>query len=132
MADKTFEKVMKAFAFMFYPYNQAKMARNELNALRQIATKKNDGFQQCLTKFQNFITQSQAGDTPEVQRLFAKGLDIQITPMIYSMEKVPNIFKGWIDKVITSTSRKPTSLLSRKDMVYPSLPFPPPLLAPWM
>ena len=65
------------------------MARDKLNNLKQVATKKDDGFQTYLSKFQNLVAQSQAGDTPEVQKLFAKGLDIQITTMIYSIEINP-------------------------------------------
>lgn len=43
---------------MFCPYNQMEIARDKLIALKQIGTKKNIGFQQYLTKFQNFIDQS--------------------------------------------------------------------------
>ena len=46
--------------------HQVEMARDELNNLRQMGTKKDDRFQQYLSKFQNLIAQSQAGDTPEV------------------------------------------------------------------
>ena len=108
---------------MFYPYHQAKTARDKLNNLRQVATRKNDGFQTYLFKFQNLVVQSQARDTPEVRRLFIKGLDIQITTIIYSMKKVPDILKGWMDKAIDFHNKRPASSLSRKDMVYPSLSF---------
>ena len=70
------------------------MARDKLNKLKQVVTRKDDGFQAYLSEFLNLVVQFQAGDTPEVQRLFAKGLDIQIATMIYSMEKVPNTLKA--------------------------------------
>ena len=50
--------------------------------------------------FQNLVVQSQAGDTPKVQRLFAQELDVQIATMIYFMEKVPNTLKEWMEKAI--------------------------------
>ena len=112
--DKTFDKVTEAFAAMFYPYHQAETARDELNNLRQISTKKDDGFQTYLSKFQNLVAQSQAGDTPEVQRLFTEGLDIQIATMIYSMEKVPDTLKGWIDKAIDFHQQKPHIIALKK------------------
>ena len=65
-ADKDFSKVKEAFTDMFYPYHRVEMARDELNNLKQVATRKDDGFQTYLSKFQNLIVQSQAGDTPEV------------------------------------------------------------------
>ena len=58
LVDKTFEKVIKAFASMFYSYHWAEMARGELNNLRQVETKKDDRFQQYLFKFQNLVAQS--------------------------------------------------------------------------
>ena len=76
------------------------MARDKLNNLKQVMTRKDDGFQTYFSVFQNLVVQAQAGDTPEVWRLFAKGLDIQIATMIYSMEKVPTTLKGWMDKAI--------------------------------
>ena len=63
-ADKDFDKVKEAFAAIFYPYHQAETARDELNNLRQIVTQKDIGFQTYLSKFQNLVAQSQAGDTP--------------------------------------------------------------------
>ena len=42
------------------------MARDKLNKLKQMATRKDDGFQTYLSEFQNLVAQSQAGDTPEV------------------------------------------------------------------
>ena len=98
--DKTFNKVTEAFASMFYPCHWAEMARDKLNNLKQVGTRKDNEFQTYLSAFQNLVAQSQAGDTPEVQRLFAKGLDIQIATIIYSMEKVPDILKEWMDKAI--------------------------------
>ena len=100
MADKTFEKVTEAFASTFYPYHRAETARDELNNLRQVMKRKDNRFQTYLSIFQNLIVQSQAGDTPEVQRLFTQGLDVQIATMIYSMEKVPDTLKGWMEKAI--------------------------------
>ena len=64
--DKTFDKVTEAFTAMFYSYHQTETARDELNDLRQTLTSKNDSFQMYLSKFQNLVAQSQAGDTPEV------------------------------------------------------------------
>ena len=51
-ADKDFDHVKKAFADMFYPYNADETARDELEALRQITTQKDDSFQTYLSKFQ--------------------------------------------------------------------------------
>ena len=76
------------------------MARDKLNHLKQVVTRKDNGFQTYLSAFRNLVVQSQAGDTPEIQRLFAEGLDIQIATMTYSMEKVPDTLKGWMDKAI--------------------------------
>ena len=108
-ADKDFDHVKQAFANMFYPYHVDETARDELEALKQVTTQKDDGFQTYLSKFQYLVAQAQAGDTPAVQRLFAEGLDIQIATMIYSMEKVPTTLKAWMEKPLTSTSRKLTS-----------------------
>ena len=91
---KDFDCVKQAFANMFYPYHVDETARDELEALKQVATRKDDGFQTYLSKFQYLVAQSQAGDTPAIQRLFAKGLDIQIATMIYFMEKVPTTLKA--------------------------------------
>ena len=65
-ADKDWKTIKKAFEDMFYPYHLEEMARDKLNELRQIATRKDDGFQTYLSKFQYLADQSQAGDTPEV------------------------------------------------------------------
>ena len=97
-ADKTFEKVTEAFSSMFYLYHQAETARDKLNNLRQVAIRKDNGFQTYLSAFQNLVVQFQEEDTPEVWRLFAEGLDIQITTTIYSMEKILHTLKGWIDR----------------------------------
>ena len=97
---------------MFYPYHQAETARNELNNLKQIATWKDNGFQ--TSKFQNLLAQSQAGDTPEVQRLFAEGLDIQIATMIYFMEKVPDTLKAWMSKAIDFHHQKAQIITLKK------------------
>ena len=99
-ADKDFNIVKQAFANMFYPFHVDETARDELEALKQTATQKDDGFQTYLSKFQYLVAQSQAGDTPTICRLFTKGLDIQITTMIYSMEKVPTTLKAWMEKAI--------------------------------
>ena len=115
VANKDFNKVKKAFAAMFYPYHQAETARDELNNLRQIVTEKDDGFQIYLSKFQNLVVQSQAGDTPEVQRLFAEGLDIQIATMIYSMEKVPDTLKAWMNKAIDFHQQKAHIITLKKE-----------------
>ena len=62
-ADKTFDKVTEAFATMFYPYHQVETARDELNKLRQVVTRKDDSFQTYQnSKFQNLVVQSQAED----------------------------------------------------------------------
>ena len=61
--DKTFDKVTEAFASMFYPYHQAETARDKLNKLKQVVTRKDDGFQTYLSEFQNLVVQSLAGDT---------------------------------------------------------------------
>ena len=65
-ADKDFNHVKKAFADMFYPYHADETARDELEALKQVATRKDDGFQTYLSKFQYLVAQSQAGDTPTI------------------------------------------------------------------
>ena len=38
VADKDFDHVKQAFADMFYPYHTDEMARDELEALKQVAT----------------------------------------------------------------------------------------------
>ena len=100
VADKDYKTVKKAFGDMFYPYHLEETARDKLNNLKQTPIQKDDGCQTYLYKFQYLADQSQAGDTSEVQRLFANGLDPQITTMIYSMEKVPDLLKTWINKAI--------------------------------
>ena len=65
-ADKDFDHVKQAFADMFYPYHMDETARDELEALKQVATRKDDGFQTYLSKFQYLVAQAQAGDTPAV------------------------------------------------------------------
>ena len=65
-ADKDFDHVKQAFTDMFYPYHTDKMARDELEALKQVATQKDDSFQTYLSKFQYLVAQAQAGDTPAV------------------------------------------------------------------
>ena len=65
-ADKDFDHVKQAFADMFYPYHVDEMARDELEALKQVTTQKDDGFQTYLSKFQYLVAQAQAGDTPAV------------------------------------------------------------------
>ena len=64
--DKDFDCVKKAFADMFYPYHADEMARDELEALKQVATRKDDGFQTYLSKFQYLVAQSQVGDSPAI------------------------------------------------------------------
>ena len=113
-ADKDFDHVKQAFADMFYPYHWVETARDELNNLKQVATWKDNGFQTYLSKFQNLVAQSQAGDTPEVQSLFAEGLDIQITTMIYSMEKVPDTLKAWMNKAIDFHKQKACIMALKK------------------
>ena len=44
-SDKDFNHVKKAFADMFYPYHTDETARDELEDLKQISTRKDDGFQ---------------------------------------------------------------------------------------
>ena len=65
-ADKDFDHVKQAFTDMFYPYYADEMARDELEALKQVSTQKDDGFQTYLSKFQYLVAQSQAGDTPAI------------------------------------------------------------------
>ena len=85
---------------MFYPYHADETARDELEALKHISTRKDDSFQTYLSKFQYLGAQAQVGNTLAIQRLFAEGLDLQITTMIYSMEKVPTTLKAWMEKAI--------------------------------
>ena len=118
-ADRDFDHVKQAFTNMFYPYHQEEMARDELNNLKQFATRKDDGFQTYLSKFQYLVAQSQAGDTPEVRRLFAEGLDIQIATMIYSMEKVPTTLKAWMDKAIDFHKQKARIIALKKGQGLP-------------
>ena len=56
--DKTFNKVIEAFTEMFYPYHQAEMARDKLNNLKQVMTRRDDRFQTYLLVFQNLIVQA--------------------------------------------------------------------------
>ena len=99
-ADKDFDHVKQVFANMFYPYHADETARDELETLKQVSTRKDDGFQTYLSKFQYLVAQAQVGNTPAIRRLFAEGLDLQITTMIYSMEKVPTTLKAWMEKAI--------------------------------
>ena len=101
--DKDFNKVKEAFT-----------AKDELNNLRQTMTRKDNGFQTYLSKFQNSVVQSQAGDTSKVRRLFAKGLDIQIATMIYSMEKVPDTLNTWMNKAINFHWQKARNITLKK------------------
>ena len=105
-ADKDFNHIKQAFADMFYLYHTDEMARDELKSLKQVSTQKDDGFQMYLSKFQYLVAQSQAGDTPVIRRLFAEGLDFQLTIMIYSMEKVPTTLKAWMEKAIDFHKQK--------------------------
>ena len=118
-ADKDFDHMKQAFADMFYPYHLDEMARNKLEALKQVATWKDDGFQTYLFKFQYLVVQSQAGDTPVVWRLFAEGLDIQITTMIYSMEKVLTTLKAWMEKAIDFHKQKACIIALKKGQGLP-------------
>ena len=118
-ADKDFDHVKQAFADMFYPYHQEETARDKLNNLKQISIQKDNGFQTYLSKFQYLVAQSQAGNTAEVRRFFAKGLDIQIATMIYSMEKVPTTLKAWMDKAINFHKQKAHILALKKDQGLP-------------
>ena len=113
-ADKDYKTVKKAFGDMFYPYHLEETARDKLNNLKQTPIQKDDGCQTYLSKFQYLADQSQAGDTSEVQRLFANGLDPQITTMIYSMEKVPDLLKTWINKAINFHRQKAHILALKK------------------
>ena len=98
-ADKDFDHVKQAFTDMFYPYHADETARDELEALKQVSTQKDDGFQTYLSKFQYLVAQSHTGDTPMICRLFAEGLDFQLATIIYSMEKVPTTLKAWMENV---------------------------------
>ena len=114
VADKDWKTIKKAFGDMFYPYHLEKTTRDDLNNLRQVATRKDNGFQTYLSKFQYLVDQFQAGDTPEVRRLFTNGLDPQIATMIYSMEKVPNSLKTWMNKAIDIHWQKACILALKK------------------
>lgn len=105
-ADKTFDKLAESFTSTFYPYNIVETTRDDLYALRQKENKDDDGFQDYITKFQNLAAQVQMEDTKEVHVWLATGLDFQLTTMIFSMEEVPEIFQGYIDKVIDFHSQK--------------------------
>ena len=48
----------------------------------------------------SLLTCVTVGNIPKVWRLFANGLDPQIATMIYSMEKVPDLLKTWMNKAI--------------------------------
>ena len=104
---------------MFYPYHADETARNEPKALKQVTTQKDNSFQTYLSKFQYLVAQSQAGDTPVIQRLFAEGLDIQITTMIYSMEKVPTTLKAWMEKAIDFHMQKARIIALKKGQGLP-------------
>ena len=65
-SDKDFDHVKKAFANMFYAYHVDETARDELEALKQVATQKDDSFQTYLSKFQYLVAQFQAGDTSAI------------------------------------------------------------------
>ena len=110
---------------MFYPYHLEETTRDELNNLKQVATRKDNNFQTYLSKFQYLANQSQAGDTPQVRRLFANGLDPQIATMIYSMEKVPDSLKAWINKAIDFHRQKACILVLKKGHGLPLSSFTP-------
>ena len=95
------------------------MARDELEALRQVSTQKDNGFQTYISKFQYLVAQSQAGDTPAIHRLFAEGLDIQLATMIYSMEKVPTTLKAWMEKTIDFHKQKARIITLKKGQGLP-------------
>ena len=114
VADKDWKTIKKAFGDMFYPYHLEETARDKLNNLKQVATRKDDGFQTYLSKFQYLVDQSQAGDISKVRRLFANGLDSQIATMIYSMEKVPDSLKAWMNKAIDFHQQKACILALKK------------------
>ena len=118
-ADKDFDHVKQAFADMFYPYHADETARDELEALKQVTTQKDDGFQTYLSKFQYLVAQAQAGDTPAVQRLFAEGLDIQIATIIYSMITVPTTLKAWMEKAIDFHKQKACIIALKKGQGLP-------------
>ena len=113
-ADKDFDHVKQAFTDMFYPYHVDETARDELKDLKQVSTRKDDGFQTYLSKFQYLVAQSHAGDTPAICRLFTEGLDIQLTTMIYSMEKVPTTLKAWMEKAIDFHKQKARIIALKK------------------
>ena len=119
VTDKDFDHVKQAFADMFYPYHADETARDELEALKQVATWKDDSFQMYLSKFQYLVAPSQAGDTPTIRRLFAEGLDIQITTMIYSMEKVSTTLKAWMEKAIDFHKQKACIITLKKGQGLP-------------
>ena len=112
--DKDWKTIKKAFEDMFYPYHLEETARDKLNKPKQTPTQKDNGFQTYLSKFQYLANQSQAGDTPKVRRLFANGLDPQLSTMIYSMEKVPNMLKAWMGKAINFHQQKAHILALKK------------------
>ena len=112
--DKDWKTIKKAFEDMFYPYHLKETARDKLNELKQTPTWKDDGFQTYLSKFQYLADQSQAGNTPEVWRLFTNGLDPQLATMIYSMEKVPDSLKAWMGKAINFHRQKACILALKK------------------
>ena len=104
---------------MFYPYYTDETARDELEDLKQISTRKDDGFQTYLSKFQYLVAQSNAGDTPAIRRHFAEGLDIQLATMIYSMEKVPTSLKAWMEKAIDFHKQKACIITLKKGQSLP-------------
>ena len=122
-SDKDFNHVKKAFADMFYPYHADETARDELEDLKQISTRKDDGFQTYLSKFQYLVAQSNAGDTPAICRCFAEGLDIQLATMIYFMEKVPTTLKAWMEKAINFHKQKARILALKKGQGLPLFSF---------
>ena len=118
-SDKDFNHVKKAFADMFYPYHADETASDELEDLKQISTRKDDEFQTYLSKFQYLVAQSNAGDTPAIRRLFTEGLDIQLTTMIYFMEKVPTTLKAWMEKAIDFHKQKAHIIALKKGQGLP-------------
>ena len=118
-SDKDFDHVKKAFANMFYPYHTDETARDELKDLKQISTRKDDGFQTYLSKFQYLVAQSNTGNTPAIRRRFAEGLDIQLATMIYSMEKVPTTLKAWMEKAIDFHKQKAHIIALKKGQGLP-------------
>ena len=132
-ADKTFDKVMEAFASMFYLYNWTEMARDELNTLKQVVTAFNNTSPNFRISLLNLRLEIYLKFKDYLQKAWTSRLPPWSIPWRMSLTPL----KDGLTKPLTSIGKKHASSLSKKNMTYQSLPSPPLLTPleiqmPWM